>query len=503
MNIAEILDRSAIVFPENEAVVDGDRRWTYPDLRRDADRLAHVFADLGVRPGDRVCLFLGNSAEFAIAFHAVLKVGAIATSLSALYKRPELQRLIDDCGARVIVTDGAHLPELPSRSDMPGVRHIVSVGGGGGADHDLWVAMEGRPDRFTTVDTDRDAGATIIYTGGTTGLPKGVLLSHANVMSNCHTDRSITKLTPDDRCICFLPMYHSFAQNHIMNQTLTGGGTLVVHPKFELEPVMRLMARERVTRWFAVPTIYILVLAAEDAALVDAAFERVTYSFSAAAPMPGEVARRWTERFGLDIRQGYGLSETTPSSVYNHEYRPKQGSVGTPIDNVEVQIWDADDRRLPTGEVGQIVIKGPNVMKGYYNNPEATAEVMKDGWLKTGDVGRLDDEGYLFLVDRQKDMINSAGLKIWPREVEEVLYQHVAVEECAVVGIPDALYGETVKACIVVRAGLVVQQQDIIDHCKERLASYKAPKVVEFLETLPKTPAGKIRKTELRDRPPE
>jgi long-chain acyl-CoA synthetase len=214
--------------------------------------------------------------------------------------------------------------------------------------------------------------------------------------------------------------------------------------------------------------------------------------------MPGEVARRWNERFALPINEGYGLSESTPSAFYNHEFRHKPGSVGTTIDNVECQIWDQGDRPLPVGEVGQIVLKGPNIMKGYYNNPAATAEALKDGWLKTGDMGRLDEEGYLFLVDRMKDMVNSAGLKIWPREVEEVLYQHVGVAECAVIGVPDELYGETVKACVVARSGVEICADDIIDFCKERLAGYKAPRIVEFMDGLPKTPAGKVLKTELR-----
>ena len=498
MNVAEILDRNAVIFADREAVVDTDRRWTYPQLRRDADRFAHALTELGVRRGDRVCLFLGNSAEFLIAFYGILKVGGIATSLSALGKRPELQALIADCGAEVIVTDRAHAAELPARPDVPSVRQVVCIGGHEQADHDFWALLEGRPDTFATVETDREDGVTIIYTGGTTGIPKGVLLSHANIASNCHTNRSITGLRPQDRCICFLPLYHSFAQNHIANQTLFAGGTLVVQPTFEPEPVLEAMKRERVTRWFAVPTIYILILAAEDRALVDEAFARVTYCFSAAANMPAEVARRWQDRFGLVINEGYGLSESTPSATYNHEYRHKPGSLGTPIDNVEVQVWDAQDRPVPPGEVGQLVIKGPNVMKGYFNNPEATAEVMKDGWLKTGDVGRRDDEGYFFLVDRQKDMINSAGLKIWPREVEEVLYQHVGVEECAVIGVPDELYGESVKACVVVREGVELCAEDIIGFCKERLAGYKAPKVVEFRDRLPKSAAGKILKKELR-----
>jgi len=498
MNVAEMLDRSARFFAGNDAVVDGERRWNYPELRRDADRCAHALRKLGVQHGDRVAVLLGNSGEFAISFYGILKVGAVATSLSALWKAAELEHLINDCGAEVLITDREHANEVPSRDTVPGLRTVVCVGEHPQADVEFWELLGGQPDSFLTVDTDREDGVTIIYTGGTTGEPKGVLLSHANIMSNSHTNRAITGLRPHDRCICYLPMYHSFAQNHIFNQSIAAGATVVIQPKFDFEPVMKAMRRERVTRWFGVPTIYILLLAAEDTALVDQAFEHVTYCFSAAASMPGEIARRWKERFGLDINEGYGLSETTPSCTYNHEYLHKEGSIGTALNNVEVRIWDADDRPLLPGEVGQIVVKGPNVMKCYFNSPEATADIMKDGWLKTGDVGYMDEEGYFFIVDRMKDMVNSAGLKIWPREVEEVLYQHVGVEECAVIGVPHPLFGESVKACVVVRSGAEVCAEDLIEYCKARLADYKAPRTVEFFDALPKSAAGKILKTELR-----
>ncbi|MCL5942572.1 MAG: long-chain fatty acid--CoA ligase [Actinobacteria bacterium] len=497
MNIADALDRNVIFFPDNEALVDGGRRWTYREFRRDADRFAHALTDLGVGHGDRVGLFMGNCAEFAIAFYGALKVGAIVVSLSSMCKCGEIEYMVTHSTPRVLVVGGANLGEVPARAAIPSVEHVVVVGGGAGgpADHAFWDLLAGRPDHFATVYTDREEGAEIIYTGGTTGAAKGVLLTHGNVVSNTNTNVHLTGLTPEDRLICFLPLYHSFAQNFIFNVCVNRGATLVILPKFEVESVLRTMREERVTRWYAVPTIYIMVLDVPDA---DEAFAHVNYCFSAAASMPVEVARRWKERFGLVINEGYGLTESTPSATYNHQYRHKAGTVGTPIDNVEVQIWDADNRPLPPGEVGEIVIKGPNVMKGYYNNPEATAAALVDGWLKTGDVGVMDEEGYITLVDRLKDMVNSAGLKIWPREVEEVLYQHEAVLECAVIGVPDPVYGETVKACVVVRPGVELCADDIVSYCKARLASYKAPRIVEFMEALPKSPAGKILKTELR-----
>jgi long-chain acyl-CoA synthetase len=498
LNIAEFLDRNATVAPNKEALVDGDRIWTYEQYRRDADRVAEALTEIGVAHGDRVGLFMTNRAEFAIAFYGILKVGGVVTSLSGAAKQAELEHLVPDCGARVIITDPDHIAEVPARDKVPALEKLVCVGDHPEADHEFWGLLEGREGTFQTLATDAEDGAEIIYTGGTTGIPKGVLLTHSNVVSNCSTNVRLTGLTPDDRCLCFLPMYHSFAQNFIFNQSICGGASLIILPRFELEMVTAAMQRRGVTRWFAVPTIYILILAAEDTEAVDRAFAGVRYCFSAAASMPAEIARKWKERFGLDVNEGYGLTETTPSTTYNHATKHKQGSVGTPVDDVEVQVWDEEDRALPTGEVGQIVVRGPNVMKGYFNNPEATAEVMKDGWLKTGDVGYRDEEGYYFLVDRMKDMVNSAGLKIWPREVEEVLYQHLGVAECSVIGVPDPLFGESVKACVVAKPGVEVCAEDIITYCKEKLSGYKAPKTVEFLDALPKSPAGKVLKTELR-----
>jgi len=516
VNIADALDRNAIFFPDHEALVDGARRWTYGQFHRDAGRLAHALIDLGVQKGDRVCLFTGNSAEFAIAFYGILKVGAMVVSISSMSRKREVEYMTNNCEAEVMIAGWDYADELPDRADIPRVRQVVVVAPTGsadgsdrsgtgdgsdvpvlptGVDHSFWPLMDGREDPFPTVYTDREDGAEIIYTSGTTGRPKGVVLTHGNVVSNTYSTMYEAGVSRDDRAVCFLPMYHSFAQNFIFNSTVRAGATLIILPKFEAENTLRVMAEERVTRWHAVPTIYILVLGMPEA---EEAFRSVTFCFSAASTMPQEVARQWYDRFGLKINEGYGLTESTPSAVYNHTVRHKPGTVGTPIMNVEVQIWDADCNVLPVGSVGEIVLKGPNVMKGYYNDPVATAESLVDGWLRTGDVGVLDEEGYLSIVDRIKDMVNSAGLKIWPREVEEVLYTHEAIKECAVIGVADPLFGENVKACIVLRSGATLCADDVVVFCKERLSSYKAPKIVEFMESLPKSATGKILKTELR-----
>ena len=293
-------------------------------------------------------------------------------------------------------------------------------------------------------------------------------------------------------------MSHSFGQNFISNTAIQSASTLVLMKGFHPDEALRLIAQEKVTRFYAVPPIYIMLLAREDATQ---AMASVTYCFSAASSMPEEIARRWKERFGLKMHEAYGLTETTPFATYNHELRHKPGSVGTPIMNVEVRVVDPEGNPVPPGESGEILLRGPNVMQGYFGKPEETAEAMVDGWLRTGDVGYLDDEGYLFLVDRLKDMINNAGLKVWPSQVEEVLYCHPMVRECAVIGVPHEVFGETVKAVVVLSTPGGADADEIRQWVTERLSDYKVPRIVEFVDELPKNATGKILKRELR--PPQ
>jgi long-chain acyl-CoA synthetase len=302
----------------------------------------------------------------------------------------------------------------------------------------------------------------------------------------------------DDRALCFLPLYHSFAQNFIFNAVVQAGCTLILHKKFDVDPVLDSLRDDRVTRWYSVPPVYIMLLNHPDAARVDQAFKNVRYCFSAASTLPGEIARRWKDRFGLDVNEGYGLTETTPFATYNHEYRHKEGSVGTAVMNVEIRIANPDGKEVPRGDLGEIWIRGPNVMKEYYGRPAETAETIVRGFIRSGDIGYMDDEGYIFIVDRLKDMINASGLKIWPREVEEILYSHPNVRECAVIGVPHEVFGETVKAVIALKEPGKTTVEEIIGLCKQKLADYKAPRIVEFVDELPKNPTGKILKRELR-----
>lgn len=497
MNIADALDRNRTLFPEREAIVYGAETWTYERFWAEANRMANALAGLGVGRGDKVCLFLTNCPQFVIGYYACQKLGAVCVSISSLSKAGEVEYLANDCEGVVLITESGLLPEVPERSRIPGVRTLVTVDGREGDRTWADLLAAGSPE-FATVSTDRDEGAAIIYTSGTTGKPKGVVLTHGNVVSNTNAAKYMCGMRSDDRAISFLPIYHSFAQNFITNTVVQTGCTLVLHKKFDMEPILESLKTNRVTRWYAVPPVYIMMLNHPERERVDAAFREVRYCFSAASSLPGEVARRWKERFGLDVNEGYGLTETTPFATYNHEFRHKEGSVGTAVMNVEVIIAGPQGNEVPRGELGEIWIKGPNVMKEYYRKPAETQEAVERGYLRSGDIGYMDAEGYVFIVDRLKDMINAAGLKIWPREVEEIIYTHPNVRECAVIGVPHEIFGESVKAVVALKDPGTTSAEEITALCKKNLADYKAPRVVEFVAELPKNATGKILKRELR-----
>ena len=486
MNVAQLLERSALYHGERTALVAGERRWTYRELDAAVSALAGGFAGLGLVPGDRLGLHLPNWPEFALAYYAAQKCGLVPLSLNVTYKADEIEYIVGDATPTAIITADPVAGNVPSRDRMPCVRHLLNA-------KDL-ASLRGTPRR--ALDLDRETTAAILYTSATTGRPKGVMLTHANVVSNAYATVHHLRMTADDRGLCALPMFHCFGQNAIMNSLVTAGGTMVMHERFVADAFGDAIAAHRITLFYAVPAIYILFLAVERP--LD--FTSVRLYFSAAAILPTDIERRWRERFGLWIQQGYGLTETSPFASYNHDIAFKPGSVGTPIENVEMKIIDAEEREVADGELGEIVIKGPNVMKGYFANAAATAEAIRDGWFHSGDIGYRDPDGYFFIVDRVKDMINVSGFKVFPREVEEILFRHAAVKEAAVVGTPDPVRGESVKAFVVLAEGGRVTAEELQSLCRTAIADYKVPGRIEFVPSLPKSPQGKILKKELRIR---
>ncbi|HEX6211495.1 MAG TPA: long-chain fatty acid--CoA ligase [Methylomirabilota bacterium] len=496
MNVAQHVERAAAWFPEHPAILADGRPMSYRELNDRANRLAHALGAHGVQPGDRVALYLPNIPAFAVCYEAALKVGAVAVSINAIFKRDEVRHILEDSGARVLFTVGELLANVP-RVDGPALEQLVVCEGDaqGHPTLEQWLARGAPGGR--ALDLHRDEPAVLLYTSGTTGVPKGATLTHGNVVFNDYACAHHMGVRQTDRLMLFLPLFHVFGQNAIMNAAFAACATVVLQRRFVPDQALDAIQRERATMFFAVPTIFITLLAM-DLGRWDLASLR--YDFSAAATMPQEISRRWTERFGRPVYEGYGLTECSPFACYNHDFRHKFGSVGTAVENVELRILDDDGHELPRGEWGEICIQGPGVMKGYWGRPDDTAAAIRGGWLRSGDIGTMDDEGYVFIVDRVKDMINVSGFKVWPAEVEQVLYRHPAVGEAAIYGVSDPVKGEAVRAAVVPREGAAVTAGEIIAFCRERMAAYKAPAAVELVRELPKSPTGKILKRVLRTR---
>lgn len=494
MNLSRNLERSALWYPERPAVSEGDSVMTYAELNSRANRMATALVRIGVNPGDFVGLCTPNSGDWMAFYFGVLKTGAVAVTYSSILKRNELEFLVGHARPRVLFTTEEKLEALKGLRGSGGVETVISAGG----DLDLRRLLEMGSGTFKALDRDRTDTAAILYTGGTTGTPKGVMLSHENINAAIQTVVFGERSTPQDRALSCLPFNHVFGQMHIMNATLLSAGCAEILPAFDMERVLELMAAGRITKLYAVPTIYVRLLS------LDRLRERlgaVRYCFSAAASMPAELVRQWKERTGLAIFEGYGMTEGAPCITYNHFHRHVVGSVGTEVPGVEVQIRDESGNRLDTGRAGEICARGPNIMKGYLHNPKDTEAAFWPGrWLRTGDIGLLDEDGYLSIVDRLKDMIITGGENVYPKEVEEVLYAVQEIEECAVIGLPDKEWGERVTAILVAKPGKEIIAAELKDFLKARLSPYKVPKEFRVVSDLPKSAAGKILKRELRER---
>jgi long-chain acyl-CoA synthetase len=496
MNISQHVERAAKFFPDKPAIIFEGVLLTYRDLNARINRLANGLKANGVGRGKCVALYLPNIPQFAICYLATVRIGAIALSINSMYKSEELTYILNDSGSILIFTTGELLPNIPS-AECPTVKQVVVCEGDpqGHPTLDGWLEMAS--DQRGYADMNPNDPAVLLYTSGTTGFPKGATLSHGNVVSNSWTTVHHAGFTKEDRMILFLPIFHVFGQNFIMNATFMAYGTLVLHRRFVPNPVLDSIRKDHVTMFFAVPTIYIALLNMQ---LPDDVFSSIRYEFSAASTMPREISARWTEHFGRPVYEGYGLTECSPFACYNHDFRHKFGSVGTPVENFEIKIMDEEDREVPLGKWGEICIKGPGVMKGYWNKPDETRHALRNGWLHSGDIGMMDDEGYVFIVDRVKDMINVSGFKVWPAEVEEFLYKHPAIQEVAVFGSPHPEKGEMVVAAIILKEGASATSEEIITYCRNHLAAYKAPARVDFTSELPKSATGKILKRTLRDK---
>jgi long-chain acyl-CoA synthetase len=500
-NLAVILRESARRAPGKTAVILGDTRLSYAQLDELSDRVAANLKAAGLTPGDRVGLQLPNIPPFVIAYFGILKAGGVVVPMNVLLKAPEIAFQLEDSGARALITYGGILDESAKAAESAAVTSVYVVTETGapvtGAPFEALLAGDAPgPQLAERSPTDP---AVIIYTSGTTGTPKGAVLAHIGLYMNADIPGRLFEFSVDDTVLVALPLFHVFGLSSVMNTCVLLGGTMTLVPRFEPRAVLEIMQRDRVTVFEGVPTMFIALLQAADGADYDLTSLRV--AVSGGAPIPGEVIDSFESRFGIPILEGYGLSESSSAATFNISVTERKVySAGKPIWGTSVQIWDGDSRPLPPGpgHVGEIVLRGANIMLGYHNNPEATAKAFAGGWFHTGDLGYVDTDGFLFIVDRIKDLIIRGGYNVYPREVEEVLYAHPAVAEAAVVGVPDPKMGEEIRAIVAVKPGQTVTEAELIEFVKERAAAYKYPRTIEFRDSLPKNATGKILKKELR-----
>lgn len=498
MNLAILAERNVERFGSYPAMVFGQVERTNVEALDRARRLAGALRELGIGPGDRVAVMLPNSLDVGTAYGAILRCGGVVVPLVFLLAAQEVAHIVADCRPRALITSNdfmltvsTALEALPDDVDRP---HLILVGDATEDASSLeQLVAEGSP--LDIHERGPDDVAVISYTSGTTGRPKGVMLTHANLLFQAENSASVAPLRDGDVSLACLPLAHLFGLGAtLVSQLFKVYG--VVLDWFTPAGVFDAVDRHRITSTALVPTMVSMMLT--DPGFADVDWSSLRYVVIGAAPLPTEVAREFEERTGARVLQGYGLTETSPAVSLQRLEDPSNGSAGRPMPNVDVEIRDDEGMLLQPGEHGQIWVRGPNVMKGYYGMPEETAAVLVDGWFATGDVGMLDADGFLYITDRVKDLIIRGGFNVYPSDVEDALHRHAAVAEAAVVGVPDATMGEEVKAFVVLRPDAAVTDEELLAHCREHLARYKTPRWVEIVDALPKNPIGKIMRKELR-----
>ncbi len=499
MTLLDLFAASAGRVPDHPAIVFRERRLTYRELERQAHTLSGVLRRAGLRAGDRAVLVCPNLPEFGIGYLGVLMAGAAVVPLNPLLKEDEVRYVLEDSGAAALVCLQASLPVLrAARRGLPERVPIVLLDApadGEPGDRSLLGAPAESQSPDVSALGPEDV-AVCLYTSGTTGRPKGALLSHRNLIANLESFRAVLRVTEEDVFLAVLPLFHAYGATVLFLEPLSLGATIVVEPRFVPEAVLRAIAQHRVSLFAGVPSMY-AVLAATPRPPGD--FSAWRLCISGGAPLPPAVVEAFETQYGIPIYEGYGPTECAPVLTVNPPFGTRKiGSVGPPIPQVELRVVDDRGTTVPAGEVGEIVARGPNVMRGYLNRPVETAEALRDGWYHTGDLGRADADGYYYIVDRKKDLILVGGLNVYPREVELVLCAHPAVSEAAVVGIPDPVRGEAPKAFVILRDGQPAGVQELLQWCRQRLANYKVPRSIVVVPDLPRTVTGKILKSEIR-----
>lgn len=512
LNLSVLLEDSARRYPNKDAFIFMDTALTYAQVNGAANQVANGLRAAGIVPGDKIALSCLNLPYFPMAYFGILKAGAVVVPLSVLLKREEITYHLEDSEAKAYfcftgtpdlpmaqeghagfeeVATCQHFFEITARpQDAPTITGVRSLG----------MLMKDQSPVADTEPTGAEDTALIIYTSGTTGKPKGAELTHSNLLQNAILSTGVITTQTDDTQLIVLPLFHIFAMTCLMNAGIYKGATSVLLPRFDAEAVLGLMTKHKVTVFAGVPTMYWGLLNYENKTFdLDQISEQLRMCVSGGASLPVKVLEDFEAKFKVPILEGYGMSEGSPVVTFNHLDRGrKPGSVGTPVWGVEVKLVDENDQEVPLGEKGELVYRGHNVMKGYYNRPEINEEVLRGGWMHSGDVAVQDEDGFFYIVDRTKDMIIRGGLNVYPREVEEVMMKHEAVSLVAVIGVPDDEMGEEIQACVVLKEGSEVTESELMEWTKERIAAYKYPRQIQFLAALPMSATGKILKKELR-----
>ena len=485
MNLARILDDSARAHPNRPAVRLDDLTLTYRQLSDLSARAADWLSEHGVAAGDRVGIMLPNIAQFPVLDFGVLRAGGTVVPMNPLLKAREIEHYLGDSGAKLVF---ATSPEATVGAAAVGAQAVA-------VDADTLTAIAARPSSSEIAARADDDSAVILYTSGTTGTPKGAELTHANLRHNAVVAATtLLDLGPDDVVMGCLPLFHSFGQTCGLNAAVVSGACLTLIPRFDPVTALKVIERDRVTLFEGVPTMYVAMLNA-GSSVADTSSLRLGISGGAALPV--EVLRGFEQAFGTPIIEGYGLSETSPVATFNTPDRRKPGTIGLPIAGVELKLVDPDGAEVGEGAVGEIAIRGHNVMKGYWQRPDASAAAIRDGWFHSGDMATRDADGFYTIVDRKKDLIIRGGFNVYPREIEEVLYEHPAVLEAAVVSTPHPTHGEEVVAAVALRPGATATPAELRDHVKARVAAYKYPRHVWLVDALPKGATGKVLKREI------
>jgi len=504
-NIAYLARESAKTYPDKPALIFDGGVLTFGQVDALSDQLAAGLRSQGLVRGDRIGLQLPNIPQFVIAYFGILKAGCVAVPMNVLLKAPEIAFQLGDSQARALISGAGTAEQAAKAVGAADVEHLYIVKTPGtpktriGKPFEALLAAADPNVPAPFEQCNPGDTAVLIYTSGTTGTPKGAELTHFQLLMNADTPGRIFGIRDDDIVLVVLPLFHVFGLSSQLNVCMRFGATMSLLPRFEPAKVLEVIRRDGVTVFEGVPTMYLALLHHPDVRPEDVATLRV--GVCGGASLPAEVLDAFEKRFGIVILEGYGLTESASTTTFNSSAEERREySVGKPIWGVDVQVWGDSDRLLPPGpeNIGEVVIRGVNVMKGYHNDPDSTEEAFTRGWMRTGDLGYFDDDSFLFIVDRKKDLVIRGGYNVYPREIEEVLFTHPGVAEAAVIGVPDQRLGEEVKAFIVPREGVTLTADELIEFVKERVAAYKYPRIVEFRSEMAHGPTGKILKTELR-----